>query len=58
MNDPTEAADRKRVMLREALLLLGFVLLIAVGVVTVVLPELQREPDRQEAPAAAPAHKN
>ena len=39
----TIAAERPR--LREGLLLLGFVLLLAAAVVSVVIPELSKEPD-------------
>jgi hypothetical protein len=54
--------DTRRPYLREGLLLLGFVLLLAAAAFSVVLPELSREPDtasgasaKQATPAAAPA---
>jgi hypothetical protein len=37
--------DTRRPYLREGLLLLGFVLLLAAATFSVVLPELSREPD-------------
>ena len=54
--------DTRRPYLREGLLLLGFVLLLAAATFSVVLPELSREPDtapsgsaEQVTPAATPA---
>ena len=45
--------DSKRLYLREGLLLLGFVLLLAAATFSVVLPELSREPDNPGAGRAA-----
>ena len=57
-----ERDDTRRPYLREGLLLLGFVLLLAAATFSVVLPELSREPDtaasgsaEQATPAAQPA---
>jgi hypothetical protein len=54
--------DIRRPYLREGLLLLGFVLLLAAATFSVMLPELSREPDtaasgsaKQATPAATPA---
>jgi hypothetical protein len=41
----TEHDDTRRPYLREGLLLLGFVLLLAAATLSVVVPELSREPD-------------
>jgi hypothetical protein len=47
--------DTRRPYLREGLLLLGFVLLLAAATFSVVLPELSREPDNPAAGRAAQA---
>jgi hypothetical protein len=41
---PPAQALRRRLPLRESLLLLGFVLLVVAAVVSVVVPELGRDP--------------
>jgi hypothetical protein len=45
---------RRRALIGEALLLLGFVLLLAAAIVSVVVPELGKEPETESArPAGA-----
>ena len=53
MSDRAGDAARRAHWLREALVLLGFLLLVAAAVVTVVLPELREAPD-EAAGAGAP----
>jgi hypothetical protein len=48
-------ARRNRLYLREGLLLLGFVLLLAASTVSVLVPELAKEPDPEVTPATADA---
>ena len=47
------AIRRERPRLREGLLLLGFLLLLVAAVVSVVIPELSKEPDEGGAHAAS-----
>jgi hypothetical protein len=52
---PDDRAHRNRLYLREGLLLLGFVLLLAASTVSVLVPELAKEPDPEVTPATADA---
>jgi hypothetical protein len=52
---PDERPNRSRLYLREGLLLLGFVLLLAASTVSVLVPELAKEPDPEVTPATADA---
>jgi hypothetical protein len=45
----------ERPRLRESLLLAGFVLVLAVAVVTVLIPELSKAPETETTPQAASA---
>jgi hypothetical protein len=55
--DPRPGARLRRrpELLREGLLLLGFVLLLAVSAVSVLVPELGKDPDAEPATAASDA---
>jgi hypothetical protein len=45
MAPATHATPRERTYLREGLLLLGFLLVLAAAIVTVAIPELSKEPE-------------
>jgi len=51
-------AARRKVLVRETLILLGFSLLVAAAVVTVVVPELHRAPEESDAVDRADATGN
>ncbi len=51
---PAPALRPQRPQLREGLLLLGFLLVLAAAVMTVVIPELSKEPD-EGGPSTRPA---
>lgn len=46
---PDGRAARRVFLIREAMILLGFLVLVGTAVVTVVLPEFSREPEGAEA---------
>ena len=52
---PSTDARSRMPYLREGLLLLGFVLLLAAAAVAVVVPELSKEPEPEALPAASDA---
>lgn len=52
-----DRTSRNRLYLREGLLLFGFVLLLAASTVSVLVPELAKEPDPEVTPATADAAK-
>jgi hypothetical protein len=47
----TPRLQQKRTYLREALLLVGFLLIVIAGVVTVAVPELSKSPDDDRPPS-------
>lgn len=48
-----ESTARRAFWLREGIILAGFILLVVVGVFTVALPELRKEPEGQGAAESA-----
>ena len=55
MGTDLRSPTRRRALFGEALLLLGFVLLLAAAIVSVVVPELGKEPETESARPAAGA---
>jgi hypothetical protein len=49
-------AERRAVLVREGLILVGFLALVAIAIGTVVVPELRRDPESTEATQGAAAN--